>query len=45
MTLEPGDSLCIPAHTEHWVTYTHPTLTTLWLAIHLGEAAGDQAGA
>jgi len=37
VALQPGDSLFIPAHTEHWVTYTDPTVTSVWLAIHLGE--------
>lgn len=37
VTLRPGDTLFIPAHTEHWVTYTDPAVTSVWLAVHIGE--------
>lgn len=43
LALEPGDTLFIPADVEHWVTYTDPTVATVWLAIHLG--AVDEASA
>ena len=36
VALGPGDTLFIPADTEHWVTYTDPAVATVWLAIHLG---------
>jgi len=45
VTLEPGDTLFIPAATEHWVTYTDPAVATVWLAIHLGEADRAPASA
>ncbi|MDR6677856.1 cupin domain-containing protein [Pseudomonas oryzihabitans] len=38
VTLQPGDTLFIPAHTEHWVTFTDPVVASVWLAIHF-EAA------
>lgn len=37
--LAPGDHLFIPAGTVHRVTFTDPDRPTVWLAIHLGEAA------
>ncbi|TWB64009.1 cupin domain-containing protein [Nitrospirillum viridazoti] len=37
--LLPGDHLFIPANTSHRVTYTDPGQPTVWLAIHIGEAA------
>lgn len=45
VALEPGDTLFIPARTEHWVTYTDPAVATVWLAIHLGEVNGAPAPA
>jgi len=39
VALQPGDTLFIPAHTEHWVTYTDPVVTSIWLAVHIGEGA------
>ncbi|WP_240043608.1 cupin domain-containing protein [Pseudomonas rhizoryzae] len=38
VALQPGDTLFIPAHTEHWVTFTDPAVASVWLAIHF-EAA------
>ncbi|OCC22527.1 cupin [Croceicoccus estronivorus] len=35
-TLFPGDHLLIPAGVAHLVTYTDDS--TIWLAIHIGEA-------
>ncbi|KQP29890.1 cupin [Methylobacterium sp. Leaf104] len=35
--LAPGDTLFIPAGTEHRVTFTDPARPTVWLAVHLGE--------
>ena len=32
--MNPGDYLEIPAHQKHRVTWTHPELDTIWLAIH-----------
>lgn len=45
MTLEPGDTLFIPADVEHWVTYTDPAVATVWLAIHLGAVGRAPAPA
>ncbi|MDC7831274.1 MULTISPECIES: cupin domain-containing protein [Pseudomonas] len=45
VALEPGDTLLIPAHAEHWVTYTDPTVATVWLALHLGVVDGAPAPA
>ncbi len=35
-----GDYLLIPAGTRHRVEWTHPTVPTVWLAVHLGEQGG-----
>jgi cupin 2 domain-containing protein len=35
-TLRSGDTLLIPAHCRHRVTWTAPNEPTVWLAIHLG---------
>ena len=35
ISLQKGESLLIPANTEHWVTYTHNP--TIWLAIHIKD--------
>jgi cupin 2 domain-containing protein len=32
--LKPGDYLDIPAHCRHRVEWTHPTVKTVWLAVH-----------
>ena len=34
ITLRPGDSIQIPAHTKHRVSWTDPTMETIWLAVH-----------
>jgi len=34
VSLLPGDYLDIAAHRRHRVEWTHPDLTTVWLAIH-----------
>ena len=34
VTLGPGDSLEIPAHTRHRVAWTDPETETVWLAVH-----------
>ncbi|MCQ9426269.1 cupin domain-containing protein [Pseudomonas sp. LJDD11] len=39
--LAPGDHLFIPAGMQHRVTFTDPAQPTVWLAIHIGEAASD----
>jgi len=39
VALQPGDTLFIPAHTEHWVTFTDPAVTSVWLAIHFDAAS------
>ncbi len=33
--LQPGDTLFIPAHAEHRVTFTATDQPTLWLAVHM----------
>jgi cupin 2 domain-containing protein len=33
VTLERGDSLDIPAHKKHRVSWTEPAATTIWLAV------------
>lgn len=33
-TLNPGDTLYLPAHLRHRVTWTDPEERTVWLAIH-----------
>ncbi|MEA1648683.1 cupin domain-containing protein [Nitrospirillum sp. BR 11164] len=40
-TLTAGDHLFIPANLSHRVTYTDPGQPTVWLAVHIGEAASD----
>lgn len=45
VSLAPGDTLFIPAQTEHWVTFTDPAVASVWLAIHLGEADGPSSQA
>ena len=35
LNLNPGDYLFIPAHSKHRVHWTDPTITTIWLAIHI----------
>jgi cupin 2 domain-containing protein len=32
--LHPGDTLLIPAHCRHRVSFTHPQQPTVWLALH-----------
>ncbi|WP_295002563.1 cupin [uncultured Dechloromonas sp.] len=34
LALKPGDFLEIAPHRRHRVEWTHPQLTTVWLAIH-----------
>ncbi|VAW55735.1 Uncharacterized conserved protein [hydrothermal vent metagenome] len=33
-TLKKGGYINIPAHTKHRVSWTHPQVDTVWLAIH-----------
>src|SRR5690554_4510519 len=35
VTLQPGDSLLIPAHRRHRVEWTEPETETIWLALHV----------
>ncbi|HHE64583.1 MAG TPA: cupin domain-containing protein [Bacteroidetes bacterium] len=35
LNLNPGDYLFIPAHSKHRVHWTDPSITTIWLAIHI----------
>ncbi|WP_322029703.1 cupin domain-containing protein [Paraburkholderia sp. J76] len=44
--LLPGDYVHIPAHCRHRVSWTDPTVPSVWLAIYIGaaqEAADGQA--
>ncbi len=34
VTMNAGDYINIPAHTKHKVSWTHPQLETIWLAVH-----------
>ncbi|RDH86081.1 MAG: cupin [endosymbiont of Galathealinum brachiosum] len=34
VSLKEGSYINIPAHTKHKVSWTHPQLETIWLAIH-----------
>lgn len=34
LELAPGDSVNIPAHTRHRVSWTDPDRATIWLAVH-----------
>jgi cupin 2 domain-containing protein len=34
VTVNPGDSVCIPAHCRHQVLWTDPHRVTVWLAVH-----------
>ena len=35
MELWPGDTLLLPAHCRHRVTWTDPSQVTVWLALHI----------
>lgn len=37
-TLRPGDTLLIPAHVRHRVTWTTSDSPTIWLAVHIEGA-------
>ncbi|NLI83660.1 MAG: cupin domain-containing protein [Deltaproteobacteria bacterium] len=34
LVMEPGDWVCIPARRRHRVEWTHPSVETIWLAVH-----------
>lgn len=36
-----GDSVFLPAHCRHRVTWTDPDAATIWLALHYWPAAGQ----
>ncbi|HTN75179.1 MAG TPA: cupin domain-containing protein [Pirellulaceae bacterium] len=40
-SLQPGDSVLIPAHQQHRVEWTDPARPTLWLALHYQADAAD----
>lgn len=40
--LTPGDFVDIAPHRRHRVEWTHPTETTVWLAIHYAPQSGSQ---
>lgn len=37
--MRAGDYVFIPAHRKHRVAWTDPATPTVWLAIHIGQAA------
>lgn len=37
LRLLPGDSVFLPAHTRHRVSWTDTDKPTVWLAVHIGE--------
>lgn len=39
--MKAGDSIMLPAHCRHRVEWTSEQQTTLWLALHLGDAVTD----
>jgi len=41
ITLGPGDTVNLPAHTRHRVAWTDADEPTVWLAVHIGEPDGD----
>lgn len=38
IALRPGDTLLLPAHCRHRVTWTAPEEVTVWLALHFGAS-------
>ena len=38
LALSPGDSLLIEAHRRHRVTWTDPSVPTVWIALHFDPA-------
>jgi cupin 2 domain-containing protein len=39
--LQPGDWVDLPAHLRHRVTWTHPDLDTIWLAVFYRRGRDD----
>ncbi|MBB2932814.1 cupin domain-containing protein [Paraburkholderia silvatlantica] len=39
--LLPGDHVHIPAHCRHRVSWTDPTVPSVWLAVHIGAAPAE----
>ncbi len=35
--LQAGDYLFIPAHCKHRVDWTHPSMDSIWLAVHIHQ--------
>lgn len=42
--LRPGDYVRIPAHCRHRVSWTDPTVPSVWLAVYVGAAQGEGGG-
>jgi len=42
--LLPGDYVCLPAHCRHRVSWTDPTVPSVWLAVYVGVAPGEGDG-
>ncbi|MCP3714874.1 MULTISPECIES: cupin domain-containing protein [unclassified Paraburkholderia] len=42
--LLPGDYVHIPAHCRHRVSWTDPTVPSVWLAVYVGAAPGEGDG-
>ena len=38
--LRPGDSVLLPAHCRHRVSWTDPDQVTIWIALHFPPAGG-----
>jgi cupin 2 domain-containing protein len=38
--MRPGDSVLLPAHCRHRVSWTDPDQVTIWLALHFPAAGG-----
>ncbi|WP_042264786.1 cupin domain-containing protein [Paraburkholderia heleia] len=42
--LLPGDYVHIPAHCRHRVSWTDPSVPSVWLAVYIGAAAAEGGG-
>jgi cupin 2 domain-containing protein len=40
--LQPGDTLLIPAHCRHRVSWTDPEQDTVWVALHFASTQTEQ---
>lgn len=44
LELVPGDSLYLPRHCRHRITWTHPDQPTVWLALFMAADRNPQQG-